>query len=509
MLNTTPSLGEMNLDEFRQYGYQLIDWIADYLEHPERYSVLSQVQPGAVRSQLPELPPQKPEAMDCILADFEHVVLPGVTHWNHPSFFAYFGITGSGPGILGELLTAALNVNAMLWRTSPSATELEEVTLAWLLQMTGLPGAFRGVIVDTASISSLLAVTAAREALDLDIRQQGMAGRPGLPPLRMYLSDQAHSSIEKAALTLGIGQKGVRKISSDQHFRMDPQALALAIEEDLAVGWRPFCVTATAGTTSTTSIDPVPQIARICKQYGLWLHVDGAYGGMAAIVPEMRYVLAGCEEADSLVINPHKWLFTPMDCSVLYVRNPDVLKRAFSLVPEYLKTSETDVTNYMDWGVQLGRRFRALKLWMIIRYFGHEGLAARIREHIRLAAELAGLVDADLDFERLAPTPLSTICFRACPADLAERLEHADTELRKSIEAYLDHLNETIIHAVNTTGLAFLSHTRLNGHYTIRMAIGNIRTTLNHVLEAWNLIRNEARHLDGEQRPALLGALSR
>lgn len=436
--------------------------------------------------------------MATIIADFEDILLPGITHWNHPGFMAYFGITGSGPGILGELLTAALNVNGMLWRTSPSATELEQVTLDWLRQMLGLPQGFHGIITDTASISSMLAIAAAREALGLDIRQKGMSGRAELPRLCLYISEQTHSSVEKGAITLGIGHEGVRKIAVDDAFRMDPTKLAQAIKADKADGWRPFCVAATVGTTATTSIDPVPEISAICRQHDLWLHVDGAYGGVAAIAPEFRHVLNGVEQADSFVVNPHKWLFTPIDCSAFYVRRPEILKQAFSLVPEYLKTSEEGVTNYMDWGVQLGRRFRALKLWMVIRYFGRQGLAARIREHIRLGQLLAGWVDADPDFQRLAPAPFSTVCFRAYPHELASLMEATDPQKDQEIEDYLDWLNGETVEAVNATGEIFLSPTRLNGHYTMRIAIGNIRSDEAIVARAWQLIGQQVRHLHAE-----------
>jgi aromatic-L-amino-acid decarboxylase len=498
-----PLRGDMTPDEFRRYGHELIDWIANYLAHPERYPVLARTQPGDIKAQLPDSPPEQPETMDAILADFNHVIMPGITHWNHPGFFAYFANTSPGPSILGELLSAALNVNVMLWRTSPAATELEEVVLDWLRQLLGLPDGFSGVITDTASMSSLMAIAAAREAHDLDIRRRGMAGRADLPRLRLYTSEQSHSSIEKGAMTLGIGQEGVRKIPVDAEFRMIAEALARAIEEDIANGWHPFCVVATVGTTSTTSIDPVPAIAEICRQYDLWLHVDGAYGGTAAVVPEMRHVLDGSEYADSIVVNPHKWLFTSVDCSVFFVRDPHILKRAFSLVPEYLKTGQDEVNNYMDWGVQLGRRFRALKLWMVIRYFGHEGLAAHIREHIRLAQDLARQIDNDPDFERLAPTPFSTVCFRACPRDLAEQLRNTPSDTAQKMESYLDALNEVVMNAVNATGDAFLSHTRLNGRYTLRIAIGNMRTTHEHVHHAWQLVRSEAARLHAERRPML------
>ncbi len=472
----TAAPADMSAEEFRRYGYQAIDWIADYLAHGERYAVLSRVTPGEIRAQLPPAPPQEPEAMAAILEDFDRVIMPGITHWNHPSFFAYFSISSSGPGILGELLTAALDVNGMLWKTSPSATELEESTLDWLRQMIGLPAEFRGVITDTASMSSLIAIAAAREALDLEIREKGLAGRPELPRLRVYTSEQAHSSIEKGALTLGIGQQNVRKIATDTAFRMMPEALERAVAEDLEAGYRPFCVAATVGTTSTTSIDPVPEIAAICRRHGLWLHVDGAYGGMAAVDPAMRHVLDGCEQADSLVVNPHKWLFTPIDCSALYVRRPEIVTRAFSLVPEYLRTGVDDVTNYMDWGVQLGRRFRALKLWMVMRYFGHQGLAALIHRHIDLGQRFAAWVDAAPEFERLAPAPFSTVCFRAHPRGMDD-------------ETALQRLNSDLLDAVNAGGKIFISHTSLRGKYALRLAIGNIRTQERHVKRAWEIIR--------------------
>ncbi|MFQ5789470.1 MAG: pyridoxal phosphate-dependent decarboxylase family protein [Acidobacteriota bacterium] len=485
---------DMPPEELQRWGYRLIDWIADYLRHPERYPVLSRAKPGEIRSLLPSAPPERPESMEAIFRDFREKLLPGITHWNHPSFFAYFAITGSGPGILGELLMAALNVNAMLWRTSPSATELEELALDWLRQMLGLPEAFYGVIFDTASLSTVCSLAAARESVPgLAVREQGLAGRPELKPLRLYTSEQAHSSIDKAALLLGIGRAGIRKIPVDKEFRMEAEALDDAIEEDLGAGWLPFSVVATVGTTSTTSIDPVPAIADICEKRGLWLHVDAAYGGSAAILPEMKWVLEGCERADSLVVNPHKWL-TPIDLSTCFCRRPEVLREAFSLIPEYLKSKEEEpVTNYMDYGIQLGRRFRALKLWMVIRYFGVSGLSQRIREHMRLAQKLASWIDADPDFERLAPTPFSTVCFRACPRAL--RHERAQQ---------LDRLNEELLDAVNATGEAFLSHTRLHGRFALRMAISNLRTTGEHVSRAWELLRTQAGRLadrrDGSAR---------
>jgi aromatic-L-amino-acid decarboxylase len=480
-----PPYGDMSASEFRRFGHQVIDWISDYFEHMEERPVLAQVSPGEMRAQLPATPPAEGESMKDILADVDRLVLPALTHWNHPSFFAYFATSTSAPGIFGELLSAAFDVKAMLWRTSPAATELEEVALDWLRQMMRLPSDFAGIIYDTASVSSMHAVAAAREALDQRVREDGMSGRADLPLLRVYASEQSHSSIDKGVITLGLGQRSLRKIPTDAEFRMDARALASAIEEDKRNGVLPFCVVTTVGTTSTTSIDPVPLIADICEEHKLWLHVDAAYAGSAAIVPEMQESFAGCERADSLVTNPHKWLFTPFDLSVLYCRHMDVLRRAFSLVPEYLRTSESESgDNRMDYGIQLGRRFRALKLWMVLRYFGHAGLAARIREHCRLARLFAEWTSEAEDWELLAPVPFSTVCFRACPPRKKGETEEARA-------ARLDQLNEAIMNNINSTGKAYLSHTRLRDIYTLRLAIGNIRTTEEHVRHAWQLLNEQ------------------
>ncbi len=476
------STGDMDPEDFRYYGHQVVDWIADYLQDAGSYPVLAQTAPGDIRHALPGQPPAGPEAMEAILADFDRLLLPGITHWNSPGFMAYFAITGSGPGILGEMLSSALNINAMLWRTSPAATELEQVTLDWLRQMLGLPRPLFGVINDTASSGSLYALAAAREAIpDLQIRQLGMSGRAGVPKLRYYASQEAHSSIEKAGIVLGVGQAGLRKIGVDDAFRMDVALLERAIQEDMAAGYRPFAVVATVGTTSTTSVDPVLQIADVCERCGLWLHVDGAYGGSAAVDPAMRWVLAGCERADTLIVNPHKWLFTPIDCSVFYTRKPDVVKAAFSLIPEYLRNTESmgdEVPNLMDYGTSLGRRFRSLKLWMIMRYFGQEGLAARIREHMRLGQLVAQWIDESPYFERLAPAPFSTVCFRAHPQGIDD-------------EPRLEALNERIMNRINNTGHFFLSHTKLHGKFTIRIAIGNLRTTEQDVRNLWQELQTE------------------
>jgi aromatic-L-amino-acid decarboxylase len=380
---------------------------------------------------------------------------------------AYFAISASGPGILGEMLSATLNMNGMLWKTSPAVVELEQVTLEWLRRWMGLPDPLFGIIFDTASTSSMHAIAAAREMAAPEVRAEG--GGAGLV---LYTSEQSHSSIEKGAIAIGIGQKNVHKIAVDDEFRMRPEALETSIERDYASGLRPFCVVATVGTTSTTSIDPVEAIAAIAERYGLWLHVDAAYAGVAAIAPEFQYILKGCERADSLVVNPHKWLFTPVDLSVLYTRRPEILRRAFSLVPEYLRTAEDSrAVNFMDYGVPLGHRFRALKLWFVLRYYGREGIARMIRNHIAWAQELAQQVDADARFERAAPTPLSTVCFR----------------LKKS-----DEENQALLDRVNATGEVFLSHTVLKGQYTLRLAIGNIGTTRAHAQRAWELVRANA-----------------
>jgi aromatic-L-amino-acid decarboxylase len=461
--------GDMDPEEFRRHAHRVADWIADYFAAPDRYPVLAQVAPGDIRSALPAAAPSSGEPFEAILADFERILLPGITHWNHPGFFAYFSISGSAPGVLAEFLSAALNVQAMLWRTSPAATELEEVTLGWLRALMGLPATFEGVIYDTASISTLHALAAAREAAAPSIRTDGMAGRADAPRLRVYCSDQAHSSVDKAVILLGLGQASLRRIATDEDFRMRADALSDAIAEDLATGWVPMAVIATVGSTSTTSVDPLEAIAGICRRNSIWLHVDAAYAGVAAMVPGYQWILAGAAEADSLVVNPHKWLFVPFDLSAFYCRRMDTVRAAFSLVPDYLQTVEAaPVRNLMDTGIQLGRRFRALKLWMVMRHFGAEGLRERLGEHMRLARLFGDWVDASEDFERMAPVPFSVVCFRARASDES---------------------NERLLDAVNASGEIFISHTRLRGRYALRLAIGNLHTTEAHVVRAWTLIR--------------------
>jgi aromatic-L-amino-acid decarboxylase len=456
---------DMPPEEFRRAGHQVVDWIADYLAGVGEYPVLPNAQPGEVADALPAHAPESGEPMERILEDFRTIVVPGMTHWNHPRFFAYFAISGSGPGILGEMLSAALNVNGMLWRTSPAATELEQVTLGWLREWIGLPPEFFGIIYDTASVSTMHAIAAARERAAPEVRRQGVSGS-----LVLYTSEQSHSSVEKGAIALGIGQDRVRQVPVNQRFEMRADVLARLVEEDIAAGRKPFCVVATAGTTSTTSVDPIPEIADIAGRHGLWLHVDASYAGSAAIAPEYRDTLRGAERADSLVMNPHKWMFTPVDISAFYTRHPEVLRQAFSLVAEYLKTPDRAV-NLMDYGVQLGRRFRALKLWFVMRYFGRERIAAMIREHCEFARRFAARLEEDGRFEILAPVRFSVVCFR----------------MKGSEER-----NRALLEAINASGLAFLSHTVLNGTYTLRLAVGNVRTTWQDIQRVWDFIRTRA-----------------
>jgi aromatic-L-amino-acid/L-tryptophan decarboxylase len=473
----------MNSSDFRTHGYALIDWIAEYLDHPERYPVLPRVAPGDVRAALPRQAPEQGEPFADIFSDFERVLVPALTHWNHPGFFAYFAISSVEPAILAELLSAALNQQAMLWRTSPAATELEAVTLDWLRQLLGLPDAFDGVIYDTASISTLHALAAARERLVPGVREHGLAGRTGLGQPRVYCSEQAHSSVDKAVMLLGLGHASLRRIACDNEFRMRADLLRAAIEQDIADGRRPIAVVATFGTTATTSVDPLAAIAAICREHGVWLHVDAAYAGVTAVIPELRSHADGWEQADSIVLNPHKWLFVPFDLSVLYCRHMDTMRAAFSLVPDILRTPEGDrgVKNLMDTGIQLGRRFRALKLWMVLRHLGADGVRALLKEHMRLAALFASWVDGSAQFERLAPVPFSVVCFRARPDGVAEEA--------------LDTFNERLVDAVNGTGELFLSHARVNGVVAIRLAIGNARTAEAHVARAWALLERHTAEL--------------
>ncbi len=482
----TPSqagLGDMPPEEFRAAAHGVADRVADYLARLESFPVLPKLEPGSIRSQLPAAPPTTAEPLDAILADYARLIEPNITHWQHPGFMAYFPSVASGPGILGEWLAAGLNSNVMFWRNAPSSTELEEVVVSWLRQLVGLPESFDGMFTDTASVSSLLSLVAARHGVPgLDARDEGLAGREGIGRLRVYASTEAHSSIEKAAIIAGIGRRGVRRVAADDAYRMRIDLLEQAIREDWDSGWWPFCVVATLGTTSSTSIDPAEAIADVCEREQLWLHVDAAYGGAMMVAPEFRPLFAGWERADSIVINPHKWLWTPFDASLLLFRRPETFRAAFSLVPEYLKVRhEGEVHNYHEYGIQLGRRFRALKLWMLLRYFGADGMAARIREHLRLAHLFASWVEAAADWELMAPVPMATVCFRHRPRGLPE--------------GELDAHNEELMAKVNESGEIFLSHTKLDGKYTIRVSIGNPRQEERHVRRAWELLVEAARDL--------------
>jgi aromatic-L-amino-acid/L-tryptophan decarboxylase len=447
--------------------------------------VLSQAAPGGIASQLPASAPAHAEPLSAILDDVEQIIVPGITHWHHPAFFAYFANSSSVPSVLGEALTSGLNANAMLWVTSPAATELEQRVLEWLWTAMGLPEAHAwfGMITDTASMSTLLAIAAAREAAGYDIRTRGMAGRTDLPVMRVYCSEHTHSSADKACITLGLGSDNVVKIPVDADFRMRADALANAIAADRSAGMRPLAVIATVGTTSTSSIDPVPAIATICEREKVWLHVDAAYAGVMGIAPEFRWVLEGVERADSVVTNPHKWLFTTMDCSAFWTRHQSVLRDAFSLVAQYLVTArDSQVVNYMDYGVQLGRRFRALKLWMVMRAFGTDGLASRLRDHCGMAREFAAVVTDSADWTLCAPVPFSLVCFRYAPAAMSD--DEADAA------------NTQILANINAAGRVYLSHTKLHGRYVLRLAIGNILTTRTQIALAWSELQRAAAEVE-------------
>jgi aromatic-L-amino-acid decarboxylase len=465
-------------DELRRHLHAASDWVAHYLETLEERPVLPRVRPGDFAARLPARPPEEGEPMDRILEDFDRLVPDAITHWNHPSFHAWFSNTASGPGIIGELLAAALNNNAMVWRSGPASTELEAVTCDWLRQLLGLPEDFDGHINDTASVGTATALAAARQtATGGTVRREGLGA---CAPLRIYTSEEAHSSVERAAILLGLGQDGVVKLPTDEDFRLRVDALEEAVTADRAAGRVPMAVVATVGTTATTSVDPVPAVADVCAREGIWLHVDAAYGGAMAVVEEYRWVLAGCERADSLVVNPHKWLFVPMDCSVLWCRRPAALREAFSLVPSYLMTPEDGMArNLMDYGPALGRRFRSLKLWMVLRAYGRRGLAGGIRRHVELAAALQSWIAAEAEWEQMAPAPMSTVLFRHHPEGMDD-----EEELRRH--------NEAVLERVNADGRIFLSHTMVRGRFALRLAIGNARTEMRHIETAWRRLREAA-----------------
>jgi aromatic-L-amino-acid/L-tryptophan decarboxylase len=455
----------------------MADWVADYREHIETRAIVPDVRPGDIASRTSATLPDEGEPIDRILDELDTTVLPGVVHWGHPAFVGYFGSTSNGPALLGEIAAAALNVSAMTWKTSPAATELETVVLEWIRELIGLPPAFTGIVYDTASVATLHALAAAREGAAADVRERGIVGRDDVPVMRVYASDQAHSSITKAMVVLGLGDDNLVRVPSDDAYRMRVDALRAAIDADVRRGTRPLAVVATVGTTSSASVDPVPEIAAVCQQHAMWLHVDAAYGGAYAALPEGRIAMAGTELADSIVINPHKWLFVPLDFSALYVRAPERLRAVFSLVPEYLRGDSAvrlgAAIDYMDYCIQLGRRFRALKAWMVLRAFGRAGVVSRIREHCRLAGMLADWVHTAPDVALAAPQSMGVVCFRFTEGD--------------------DAANEAIVERVNASGEAYLTHTQLGGRTCIRVGIGNVLTTEEHVRRVWALILRSAR----------------
>ncbi len=470
-------LGDIPPDLFRKHLHEVADWIADYRENIGSYRISPTALPGAIRTALPKSAPEQGEPLDEIIADIDRVIMPGVMHWAHPDFMGYFGATTTAPGILAEMVAAALNVNAMTWRTSPVATELETIVLEWLQQWLGLTSEFQGIVYDTASISTMHALAAAREEAASSVRALGISGRDELPTFRIYTSDQAHSSVDKAAIALGIGEQNVRRVTSDSEFKMEVRALREAIAADLREGYKPLAVVATVGTTSTASVDPVTAIAAVCREHSMWLHIDAAYGGGLAVLPECAWVKEGWNEADSLVVNPHKMLFVPFDFSALYVRNIKRLRDVFTLVPEYLRGDAAGAEiNYMDYGVQLGRRFRALKAWMVWRAFGREGIAARIRDHLRLAQLFTRWIEEDRLFELAAPTVMGVVCFRIKADDVA----------------MADRLNSRAVETINASGKSYLMQTKLRERAVMRLGLGNLLTTEENVRRTWELIRHTA-----------------
>ena len=470
----------MTPDEFRKHAHELVEWMARYMENVENYPVKSTVKPGEIFMQIPDAPPSDPQQFSELMNDFEEIIMPGITHWQSPSFFAYFPANTSPPSILAEMLTSTLAAQCMMWETSPAAAELEEKMMIWLRDLIGLPPEFEGVIQDTASTATLAAIITARErCTEFSINEEGFHHKPFL---KVYCSQQAHSSVEKAVRIAGIGRKNLVKIPVRPDFSMDPGKLRDAINEDKRNGHLPCCVIATLGTTGTASVDPLGEIGEICRENGIWLHVDAAMGGTALILPEFQWMLEGKENIDSFVFNPHKWMFTNFDCSAFFTRDTGSLIRTFEILPEYLKTRTRGLVNdYRDWGIPLGRRFRALKLWSVIRSYGTKGLQEKIRYHISLASRLKEMIAAEPGFELLAPVSLNVVCFRYSPSVAAEE--------------NLNRINEILHHSLNDSGKLYLSHTTLNGKYTLRMVTGQTSVTLDHVEKAWDLIRSKAKEI--------------
>jgi aromatic-L-amino-acid decarboxylase len=473
----------MDSDGFRKYGHEIVEWIARYYEEIENYPVKSRVSPGEIKSQLPTLPPSGSESFDNFLKDFDEIIMPGITHWQSPNFFAYFPANSSPPSVLAEMLTAALASQCMIWETSPAAAELEERMTEWLREMTGLPSYFEGVIQDSASSATLAALITAREKITgFTSNADGLSGAKRL---RVYCSNQTHSSVEKGMGVAGLGRKNLVKIATKADYSIDTEALRVAIEKDISAGYTPCCAVATIGTTGVTAVDSLADMGKICSEYGIWLHVDAALGGTALILPEMRWMIEGIGYADSFVFNPHKWMFTNFDCSVYFVRDAATLIRTFEILPEYLKTrTRGQVNDYRDWGIPLGRRFRALKLWAVIRSYGVVKLQETVREHIRLAHMLARLIEAENDFELMAPVTLNTVCFRYRPSGITDD--------------QTDVLNERINHALNDSGKIYLTHTSLKGRYVLRMVTAQTTVTEQHVLNGWQMIKEYASTLSAK-----------
>ena len=470
----------MDKETFREFGYKFVDWVTDYLEDVEKFPVMARVKPGEIREKLPDEPPQEGEPMERLFEDFKGIILPGITHWQHPCWFAYFPANNSPPSILAELLTAGIGAQCMIWQTSPAAAELEEVVMEWLRSMLGLPEGMQGCIQDTASTSTLVALLSARErATNFESNEKGLK-----VPLTVYASEEAHSSVEKDVKIAGYGRENLRYIPTDENFAMIPSELDKAIAADKAKGMKPACVIATIGTTSSTAIDPLGPIGEICAKHGVWLHVDAAFAGTAAVLPEKRDMLKGAQYMDSFVFNPHKWMLTNFDCSAYFVKDPGALIRTFEIHPEYLKTGvDAKVKNFRDWGIQLGRRFRALKLWFVLRSYGVEGIQEFVRKQISMAQMFKEWVEAHENFELLAPVPFSLVCFRYNDGRAEEEL---------------NQFNEKLLKEVNNIGEVFLTHTSLRGKYTLRMAIGQRTTQERHVKKAWDIIVESSERLSRE-----------
>jgi aromatic-L-amino-acid/L-tryptophan decarboxylase len=502
MTNRQAELGDTSPDEFRRQLHELADWIADFRQNLGSLRVAPEDKPGAVLSALAAEPPEEGEPFEKILCEIDRNIVPGMVHWSHPMFLGYFGWTTTAPAILGEMITAPLNVNAMTWRTCPAATELETLVIDWIRQWMHLPEEFGGILYDTASVGVMHALAVAREQVTPSVRKRGLIGA-GAPLFRIYASEQAHSSAEKAAIALGLGEENVQRVASDAAFRMDVSALREMIAGDVRDNLKPLAVIATVGTTSTASVDPVPEIASICRENKMWLHIDGAYGAGFAILPENKSLTNGWREADSIVVNPHKSLFVPLDFSVLYVRDLERLRRVFTLVPEYLRGDTVEAQkNYMDYGIQLGRRFRALKAWVIFRSFGRDGMAARLREQVRLARLFADWVKSDSRFEVAAPVSLGVVCFRFTGRDgppgrpsPAARPAVAPYLTDRPNEAKLEELNGEIVEKVNASGRAYLTQTKLRGRTVMRIGLGNVLTTEDHLRKAWEIIQETANSL--------------